>query len=211
MAAPSMPDAGVNAKSQPTKQRLIDAGMRLLLKHGYNGLGIQAVLAEVGVPKGSFYHHFSDKEEFALQVLDTYMDAVHQGLDASLGDTSRAPLARIRFFFENTRDAYDQEGFLGCLIGGLGQELSGVNDVFRQKIDACFAALAERLAGSLEEARQEGAIARDSNPRDLANLLVDCWEGAALRSRLRRDPKPLIAMVDFYLGALADTAQTDIR
>jgi TetR/AcrR family transcriptional repressor of nem operon len=29
-------------------------------------------------------------------------------------------------------------------------------------------------------------------------LLVNCWEGAALRSRLRRDAKPLKAMLDFY-------------
>ena len=32
----------------------------------------------------------------------------------------------------------------------------------------------------------------------MASLLVDCWEGAALRSRLRRDPAPLGAMLDFY-------------
>jgi TetR/AcrR family transcriptional repressor of nem operon len=199
-----MPAVGVDSVVHSTKQNLIDAGIRLLLKHGYNGLGIQALLAEVGVPKGSFYHHFKDKEDFALQVLDAYMEAVHEGLDASLGDTSRSPLARIRFFFQNTRDSYDQEGFLGCLIGGLGQELSGVSDVFRQKIDACFVVLAERLADSLEDARLAGTIPADSNPRELADLLVDCWEGAALRSRLRRNPKPLNAMVDFYLGAIVD-------
>lgn len=204
MTATRMPDAGVDTKTHSTKQRLVDAGIPLLLKHGYNGLGIQALLAEVGVPKGSFYHHFADKEDFALQVLDAYMEAVHDGLDVSLGDTSRPPLARIRFFFQNTRDSYDHEGFLGCLIGGLGQELSGVSDVFRHKIDACFAALAERLAGSLEEARRAGDIPADSNPQELANILVDCWEGAALRSRLRRNPKPLMAMVDFYLAALAN-------
>ena len=62
-----------------------------------------------------------------------------------------------------------------------------------------------------ESAAENSVLELHSRPRDLANLLVDCWEGAALRSRLRRDPKPLIAMVDFYLGALADSAQTDIR
>jgi TetR/AcrR family transcriptional regulator, transcriptional repressor for nem operon len=32
----------------------------------------------------------------------------------------------------------------------------------------------------------------------MAGLLVDCWEGAALRSRLRRDAAPLNAMLEFY-------------
>ncbi|EWH01681.1 hypothetical protein Q427_12665 [Halomonas sp. BC04] len=40
-----------------------------------------------------------------------------------------------------------------------------------------------------------------SDPRELANLLLNCWEGAALRSRLWRDPKPLDQMLDFYFLA----------
>ena len=37
----------------------------------------------------------------------------------------------------------------------------------------------------------------------MASLLVDCWEGAALRSRLRREAAPLNAMLDFYFSAVA--------
>ncbi len=40
----------------------------------------------------------------------------------------------------------------------------------------------------------------------MADLLVDCWEGAALRSRLRRDPASLDAMLDFYFGAVVGAA-----
>lgn len=40
----------------PTKQRLLDAGLAMLLEHGYHDLGIQALLAATGTPKGSFYH-----------------------------------------------------------------------------------------------------------------------------------------------------------
>ena len=56
-----------------TKQRLLDAGLPMLLKQGYNNLGIQALLAATDTPKGSFYHHFKDKEDFALQVIDLYI------------------------------------------------------------------------------------------------------------------------------------------
>ena len=92
---------------------------------------------------------------------------------------------------------------MGCLIGGLGQELSGVNEVFRGKIEECFAEIAERMATCLEEARLRGDIPADSDPRHTANVLVDCWEGAALRSRLRREPAPLNAMLDFYFRSAA--------
>lgn len=190
-----------------TKTHLIGVGLPLLLKHGYNDLGINALLSAAGVPKGSFYHHFRDKEDFALQVVDAYMAEVHRALDASLGDASgRPPLERARSFFEATRQAYDEQGYLGCLLGGLGQELSGVSDLFRQRIEACLATIADRMATCLDEARRAGEIGADTDVRAMADLLVDCWEGAALRSRLRRDARSLGMMLDFYFNAMRRTA-----
>jgi TetR/AcrR family transcriptional repressor of nem operon len=181
-----------------TKQRLLDAGMAMLLRHGYHDLGIQALLEATGTPKGSFYHHFKDKEGFALQVIGQYMGFVHAGLDACLGDESRPPLKRVRRFFELTLQNYRREGYLGCLLGGLGQELSGVSELFRRKVEGCFSEIAKRIAVCLEEARKRGDIPAESNTRRMASLLVDCWEGAALRSRLRGNAAPLTTMLDFY-------------
>ena len=193
-----------------TKQRLLDAGLTMLLEHGYNDLGIQALLAFTETPKGSFYHHFKDKEAFALQVIDQYMRQVHAGLDACLGDNKRAPLERVRRFFEATQEAYRTQGYMGCLLGGLGQELSGASEVFRQKIEWCLSEIARRIALCLEEARQRGDIPAGSDVKRLAGLLVDCWEGAALHSRLRRDPAPLGAMLDFYFGLAVGSYQSPV-
>jgi TetR/AcrR family transcriptional regulator, transcriptional repressor for nem operon len=175
----------------------------MLLEHGYAALGVQALLESTSIPKGSFYHHFKDKEDFALQVVDQYMRGVHAGLDECFGDTARPPLDRVRLFFEMTRQSYQKEGYLGCLLGGLGQELSGASEVFRHKIEGCFSRIAERMAACLEEARQRGDLRPEADTLQMANLLVDCWEGAALRSRLLRDDAPLNAMLDFYFGSVA--------
>src|SRR3970282_1354828 len=112
-----------------TKQRLLDAGMAMLLKHGYHDLGIQALLDATSTPKGSFYHHF--------QVKDQYMRQVHAGLDACLGDKDRPPLKRVRRFFEMTQQNYRKEGYMGCLLGGLGQELAGGGEGCGRKGEAC--------------------------------------------------------------------------
>lgn len=175
--------------------------MAMLLEHGYNDLGIQALLEATCTPKGSFYHHFKDKEDFALQVIDQYMEHVHAGLDVCLGDKDRPPLERVRRFFELTLQNYRREGYLGCLLGGLGQELSGMSEMFRHKIEGCFSEIARRIAVCLEEARKRGDIPVESNTQRMASLLVDCWEGAALRSRLRGNAAPLTAMLDFYFKA----------
>ena len=183
-----------------TKDQLLQAGMALLLERGYNDLGIQAILKATGTPKGSFYHHFRSKEDFALQAIDRYMVEVHQGLDGALEDPGLLPLERVRRFFEMSRDKYRQDGHLGCMLGGLGQEMSGISEVFARRIDQCFSEIADRLAACLAEARDRGDLAADADPREMAELLLNCWEGAALRSRLRRDPRPLDDMLDFYFS-----------
>ena len=189
-------------EGHPTKQRLIDVGMGMLLKHGYHDLGIQALLDATSTPKGSFYHHFRDKEDFVLQAIDQYMGHVHAGLDACLLDQSLSPLKRVRRFFEMTQQVYQSQGYMGCLLGGLGQELSGVSEVFRCKVENCLSQIAKRLAACLEEARKAGEIPSVSKPQQLSSLLVDCWEGATLRSRLRGDAAPLRTMLDFYFQSV---------
>jgi len=191
----------VGRRKHATKQRLIDAGWTMLLERGYHDLGIRALLDETGTPKGSFYHHFEDKEDFALQVVDEYMEHVHAGLRECLGDRSRPPLDRVRRFFELTIEGYRGEGYLGCLMGALGQELSGVSEVFRNKIEGCFSEIARQISSCLDEAQRRGDMASKGDPREMASLLVDCWEGAALRSRLLGNEEPLTAMLDFYFQA----------
>lgn len=188
--------------AKDTKARLLEAGMAMLLKRGYNDLGIQSLLEETGVPKGSFYHHFKSKEDFTLQIIDLYMAEVHEGLDICLADSSLTPLQRVRKFFELSSEKYRLEGYFGCLLGGVGQELSGVNELFRNKIESCFAYIAERIASCLSEAQQRGELDEAVDPREKADLLVNCWEGAALRSRLKRDSAALNDVLDFYFGAV---------
>ena len=94
---------------------------------------------------------------------------------------------------------------MGCLLGGLGQELSGVSDVFRRKVEECFAAIAGRIAECLDRAVEDGDLEPATDTRAMADLLINCWEGAALRCRIRRDPQPLRDMLDFYFRSASLT------
>ena len=48
---------------------IIDKGSELFRKKGYNNVGINEILKECDIPKGSFYNFFETKEEFAEKVL----------------------------------------------------------------------------------------------------------------------------------------------
>lgn len=192
------------ARFHATKRRLLDAGLALLLERGYSGLGVQDVLDSTGIPKGSFYHHFESKQDMALQAVELYTAMGHQLLDRCLAPDGRPALRRVRDFFEQLGELYADQGYLGCLLGALGQELSGTSELFRRKIEECVGSIAARIGECLEQARAAGELPTGADPRRLADILVNAWEGAALRSRLLRGPEPLNEVLDFCLGAVAE-------
>ena len=179
-----------------TKRRLLDVGLATLLERGYNATGIQDLLVATRVPKGSFYHHFASKEDFALQVVDRYLAEVHSLLDQSLTDVERAPIERVRLFFERLAAMYASQGYLGSLLGLLSQELAAVNTAFRRRMEGAYDGIARRLADTLAEAKQRGELPSETDLLQSANLMLDCWEGAAARSRLLRSPAPLESAMD---------------
>jgi AcrR family transcriptional regulator len=65
-------DAGV-------KTRVLDAAVELFAQHGYDGTSVAQVIAQAGVAKGGFYHHFASKEALLYEV---YGDLITRQLAA---------------------------------------------------------------------------------------------------------------------------------
>jgi TetR/AcrR family transcriptional repressor of nem operon len=76
-----------------------------------------------------------------------------------------------------------------------------VNTAFRRRIEGALDGIARRLADTLDEARRRGDLPADADPLQTANLILDCWEGAALRSRVLRGAAPLQALLDLSFRA----------
>ena len=77
---------------ETTKAALLKSGRRIIVEKGYNHTGIQEVLQDVGVPKGSFYHFFCSKEDFGLEIINYDADIHARIVEQYLGDTALSPL-----------------------------------------------------------------------------------------------------------------------
>mgnify|MGYP000627932478 CR=1 FL=1 len=66
--------------SHDTQQTLLEKGMEMLLRQGYNDLGVAALLEKTRIPKGSFCQHFCSKEDFVLQFIVLYLKEGYRGL-----------------------------------------------------------------------------------------------------------------------------------
>lgn len=57
-----------SARDEPTRDRLVDAAVRLFSKAGSGLISIEAIAAEAGLTKGAVYHHFEDRAELLRAV-----------------------------------------------------------------------------------------------------------------------------------------------
>jgi TetR/AcrR family transcriptional repressor of nem operon len=171
---------------------LLEVGRRVFLERGYTNAGLDALLHEAGVPKGSFYHYFGSKEEFGLQVIDGFARNCEAWMDQTLGDHSIPPLERLRRHFEGTIERLaHQECRNGCLVGRLSQEMADQSEALRERFERIFSDWTERLADCLREARDAGEIAGDLDAHQVAEFWMNGWQGAILRAKTARSTAPL--------------------
>lgn len=71
-----------------------------------------------------------------------------------------------------------QEVELGCPLNNLAQEMSPLDEQFRRRIDATFAAWRGGFARALGRGQGSGTVRRDVDPRRVAAFLVAAAEGA---------------------------------
>ncbi len=54
----------------PTRQKLVEAAIRRFYRDGFRSVGIDQVLADVGISKTAFYKHFQSKDDLMLAALE---------------------------------------------------------------------------------------------------------------------------------------------
>ncbi|PXX92453.1 TetR family transcriptional regulator [Marinobacter vulgaris] len=185
--------------SNDTRNHIINTGADLIGQKGFGATGINAVLTTAGVPKGSFYHYFSSKNDFGLAVIDAFTQEYDARLDQILNDTSRPCVDRLHAYFNSGLETMASCEFTrGCLIGNLGQELAGQNETFRQRLDTVFKGWEKRFERCIEEARQAGDVDESVNPADVASFLLSGWEGAILRAKVLKSTEPMERFVRVF-------------
>ena len=188
-------------KPTDTKKALIWCGTEMCTERGFQVTRIEEVLQRVGVPKGSFYHYFGSKHEFGEAVIENYAEYFYCRLDRVLSDDTYPPLRRLANFVQQAQDGMAKYDFQrGCLVGNLGQELGGINDAFRQRLESILVSWQERTAACLAEARARGDLSADADVEQLAEFFWIGWEGAILRAKLSRSISPLERFSEIFFS-----------
>jgi TetR/AcrR family transcriptional repressor of nem operon len=167
------------------REQIIAAGMRTVLRKGYNGSGIQEITVSAGLQQDSFYHYFESKEALGAELVRQYGEIGPRRL--GLADKSIPPLERLRRHFEATSDLYIGMKYeRGCLLGNFSAELANQCPLIRARLAALFWDWTRDIQSAISEAQRTAAITTNADAGRLAIFLLDSYQGAILRARVEK-------------------------
>lgn len=184
------------------RRRLLEAGVDLVHTRGFAASGIKDITDAAGVPKGSFYAYFPSKDAFSAAILEHYWSDIEARL-VPLLDGKGPALKRITRFFHALADEHESRDFLlGCLIGNLSLELGGSSEPARAELVRILDRWNEALTASVRSGQDGAGIRDDLDAAELAALVIEAWEGAALRGKVTRSRAPYDRLEEVTIPAL---------
>ena len=203
MTTVDLADAG-SAGSKGSRDRILDAAIRLLRRQGYAATGIKQIVEEGNAPLGSVYHHFpGGKEQLAIEAIEEAGARIGRTL-ATSADVDDLPAAMNNYFVVHAHRLRDSEWELGCPIANVSQETAAGNEPIRAACTRVFDSWRDTLAGVFASA---GVPARDAD--ELATFVLTSYEGALTMSRAMHDVQPMLvagaAVASLVHSHLGDT------
>jgi len=103
-------------------QRIIETATRLFHRQGYNSTGINQIIEEAQVAKGSFYYNFKSKQDVCIASLNARHDYWFGQLQQFISDHSEEEPIICAFSFLSKMN--EKEAFRGCSFLNILSEIS---------------------------------------------------------------------------------------
>ena len=188
-------------KKETKKNTLLDHGVSMIMEQGYYGTGLQEILDTVNIPKGSFYNYFSSKENFGAEVIQHYIEPYITKLTTYLNQSEGDALGALKKYYKELIAEIEKSEFKGgCLLGNLMGEIGDTSEVCNKSLKSAVTRYRDLIQFCLAKAQQQGTVRSDKSARDMADLLVNTWQGALLRTKIEKTSRPVKQCCKDLLG-----------
>jgi TetR/AcrR family transcriptional regulator, transcriptional repressor for nem operon len=187
---PPRPAVKSQRDPQRTRGRLLEAAFKEVYRHGFQGADIDAVVERAQVTKGALYHHFDGKEALGYAVVDEFIMQITRDKWLLPLQSGLNPIDTLIEIVQDTSLAPPQVGG-GCPLNNLAQEMSPLDEGFRQRLAFVFNAWQGAIAMALQEGQERGLVRRDVNPSETSTYIVAVYEGYISLAKNAQDDKLL--------------------
>jgi AcrR family transcriptional regulator len=157
-----------SAKSR-VRDRIFETACDLFYRHGIHGVGVDAIAAEAGSNKMSFYRSFASKDALVTEYLREQEREYWAWWDAAVGRYPENPRLQVEALFEAQFAIAMSTECRGCALGNAAAEISDDEDALSTLVRAYKEKVRKRL-----QAMAQAMGARDAETLgDALMLLLD--------------------------------------
>jgi AcrR family transcriptional regulator len=174
---PPRPNRRTLLAPEDRRRQLLDAATTVFAEKGYRNAGVGDIIARAGVARGTFYLHFTSKQEIFLAIVEDFHGRVTRALeavdaeaaDAAAAGTHAALQASFRSwlgFFAADRDA----------TRVILREASSIDPRFEKGFAEVRQVAAAHFAARFRALQQRGAVRASIDPDLAAHLQLGMFD-----------------------------------
>jgi TetR/AcrR family transcriptional repressor of nem operon len=172
-----------------TREKLVTATVRLILKQGFAATTVDQICAEAEVTKGSFFHHFENKEAIGKAAVSWWGDFGTALYAEAWKDEGLDPLEQVHRMLDIMSGFTERpDEVCTCVVGMLSQELAQSHPAMRAECERQLDVWTSNVAKMLRAAKDKHRPATDFDPVDIGWFLNSLWQGSMLIGKTREKP-----------------------
>jgi AcrR family transcriptional regulator len=166
-----------------TKERIVQAALRLFAARGYHNTGIADILRESGVNRGTLYYYFPSKKELGFAAIDEQIRLMAERGAARHLRTDAHPIdMMLEMIDELPGMAKLKAGEV--ITPSIAARLGTADSDFRERLSAGYGAMIDELEVILRRGAAQGQIADSVDPCVLAHLFTVICQGVMFTNLL---------------------------
>jgi AcrR family transcriptional regulator len=174
------------------RDQILQAAYAEIYRHGFQAASLNNILANTSLTKGALYHHFPNKTALGYAVVEEIIQT--RLLDYWLRPVEDAddPLGALIQLLTQAGDTMTMEDVtLGCPLNNLSQEMSPIDEGFRQRINHVFTLWRAGFTKALARGQANAKIRVDIHPAETATFIIATMEGCVGMAKNAQDPELL--------------------
>jgi TetR/AcrR family transcriptional regulator, transcriptional repressor for nem operon len=184
-----------NQEGTNSSDKILAAATKIAQAHGYGGLNIRNLAADVGIKAASIYHHFPSKADLAAAVAKRYWQDSATVLEG-LWTESSDPLHGLRQYPDTFRKSLESDNRM-CLCSFMAAEIDDLPEAVKNEVQT----FADVNVAWLGKVLCAAAIVSSEDSERRARAIFAAVAGAQLMARSRSDISLFDALIDSYRAA----------
>ena len=167
-------------KGEESRQRLIECAAELFWKNGYSATGINEILKQTGLPKGSFYFYFKSKDDLASAVTEYYQKILLEQFQSSSQGNDWERFIEEIFDYLSVRTS--GQTFAGCPYAVMGMETA----LSKPAVASVFMEGLKKLEQIFQKVLLYSGLPQD-HAAILSQRMLSIYQGYLLLGRINGD------------------------